>query len=72
MKACQWKNEQANLSLDIYGIVTNGTGWQFYKLSQDGQVWESPAFGLSRTEDILGGLHYIFTQCEEQLNAVIN
>lgn len=68
MKACRWKNEQTGLDIELHGIVTNGTGWQFYKMTKDGQVWESPLYAISQIEDVLGGLHYIFGQCEEQIN----
>ena len=67
MKACCWKNDQAGLSIELHGIVTNGTGWQFYKMTKDGQVWESQLYAISQIEDVLGGLHYIFGQCEDQI-----
>jgi hypothetical protein len=67
MQACQWNNQQNNRQIDIYGVVTNGTTWQFYKLVRNGQVWESLPFSISSPQVILGILAYVFTQCEQNL-----
>jgi hypothetical protein len=67
MKACRWNNEQAGHSIDVYGIVTNGEGWKFYKLTTEGQVYESLLYSLGDRDKILGILQYVFTKCEENL-----
>lgn len=67
MQACQWNNAQADRPVDVYGIVTNGTTWQFYKLDLSGQVWETLPFSISTLEQILAILGYVFTQCEQNL-----
>ncbi|MCK5718783.1 MAG: hypothetical protein KAH84_02405 [Thiomargarita sp.] len=41
MQACQWNNEQLSKKIEVYGIVTNGEVWKFYKLNFDGQVYET-------------------------------
>jgi hypothetical protein len=46
MQACQWLNRQAGKEMIIYGIVTNGEGWKFYKLQIDGAVLESLLYGI--------------------------
>jgi hypothetical protein len=67
MQACQWNNAQAGKPVDLYGIVTNGTTWQFYKLDLKGQVWETLPFSISALEQILAILDYVFTQCEQNI-----
>ncbi|RKZ49800.1 MAG: hypothetical protein DRR16_11295 [Candidatus Parabeggiatoa sp. nov. 3] len=67
MQACQWNNEQFCQKIEIYGIVTNGEVWKFYKLNLDGQVYETLPYALSETSHVLGILDYVFLKCEENL-----
>ena len=71
MQACQWENQQANPKrdrpFDIFGIVTNGTTWQFYKLTLKGEVHETPAYSIGDFELLLGRLHHVFSLCEQNL-----
>jgi hypothetical protein len=69
MKACQWRNDQAGNRVDIYGIVTNGTVWQFYKLARDGQVYETLPYALINLDRILGALNFVFAQCAKNILA---
>ncbi|WP_019500802.1 hypothetical protein [Pseudanabaena sp. PCC 6802] len=68
MQACQWGNRQIGKEIDIMGIITNAQSWMFYKLSLDGQVFESSVYSLGDPPVLLGGLHYIFQTCEKNLN----
>ena len=67
MKACQWNNEQAGIHIDTLGIVTNGEGWKFYKLTAQNQAFETLLYSLSESANVLGLLHYIFGECEKHL-----
>ncbi len=67
MQACQWTNRRLNLENDIFGIVTNGEGWKFYKLTPDNQVYETILYALGDLPDLIGILHVIFTACEQTL-----
>jgi hypothetical protein len=67
MKACQWINRQLGKEIDIYGIVTNGEGWKFYKLIVNGQVYESLLHGIGDMSILLGLLRSFFGQCEQNL-----
>ena len=67
MEACQWNNEQSGAIMDIFGIVTNGGTWQFYKLTTDKNILETIPYSIAETNIVLGILHYIFTKCEEYL-----
>lgn len=68
MQACQWNNQQIERSLDVFGIVTNGEGWKFYKLSMVGTVYEIPVlYSTQNIPAMLGGLTFMFEQCTQTL-----
>ena len=83
MNACQWtnrrsnhnsdrssnlkKNESLEETIDILGIVTNGGGWQFYKLTSDNQVYETQLYTLKNLPEVLGTLNFIFSICSKNL-----
>jgi hypothetical protein len=67
MKACQYSNQQLEQNLDVYGIVTNGEGWQFYKLTLEGVVHGSDLYAMGNLPQVFGILHYVFHQCEQNL-----
>ena len=67
MKACRWNNDQAGIRIDVYGIVTNGEVWKFYKLTLAGQVYETLPYSLGDRDKMLGILEQVFTKCEESL-----
>lgn len=68
MQACQWQNRQSGREIDIYGIVTNGRAWQFYRMIPDGTVYETPVYSTGDMDLLLGRLRYIFQRCEENLD----
>jgi len=61
MQACQWNNQQLGKVIDVLGIVTNGEGWKFYKLTTDDVVYETLLYSLSDVEAVLGLLHICFS-----------
>jgi hypothetical protein len=65
MKTCQWKHQQEGRNIDILGIVTNGEGWKYYKLDRQNIAFETSLF--SDIPIVLGGLHYLFQQCEKNV-----
>ncbi len=67
MAVCERMNEADGMSMDVYGIVTNGTGWVFYRLDPDGQVFESGRYSTIEPETVLGALGYVLDKCEENL-----
>jgi hypothetical protein len=67
MEACQWSNRKVNRDLDIFGIVTNGEGWKFYKLTLAGTVYETLLYSISSLDSILGLLRFVFQQCQQNL-----
>jgi hypothetical protein len=67
MQACRWANHQIGKEIDILGIITNAQSWVFYKLNLSGQVFESLVYSLGDPPALLGGLNYIFQECEKNL-----
>ncbi|MCU0566455.1 MAG: hypothetical protein MUF49_07645 [Oculatellaceae cyanobacterium Prado106] len=67
MQACQWSNRQLGQEMIVYGIVTNGEGWKFYRLELDGTVWESALYGIGEMSSLLGLLRVFFGLCEQNL-----
>jgi hypothetical protein len=68
MQACQWVNRQLGREIAIYGIVTNGEGWKFYRLMVDGSVSESLLHGIGEMSILLGILRVFFGLCEQNLS----
>ncbi|MEB3231478.1 MAG: hypothetical protein VKJ64_10745 [Leptolyngbyaceae bacterium] len=67
MKACQWANLQVGNNFTVYGIVTNGEGWKFYRLQANGEVWETLLSGIGEMAILLGRLRGFFHACERNL-----
>lgn len=63
MAACRWSNEQRGQSLDVYGIVSNGQAWQFYKLTVLREVFETGVYGIKDMPAVLGALDYVCNEC---------
>lgn len=68
MVACRWNNQQAGQDIDVYGIVSNGQDWQFYKLSRQSDVWETKIYPIPNLTELLGALNYVCAECAK--NAV--
>ncbi|NJR61126.1 MAG: hypothetical protein HC769_21225 [Cyanobacteria bacterium CRU_2_1] len=67
MQACQWNDRQLGKIFDIFGIVTNGEGWKFYRLAIQGDVHETALYSISDISAVIGLLHFVFQQCEQNL-----
>ncbi|MBD2093268.1 hypothetical protein H6F67_25825 [Microcoleus sp. FACHB-1515] len=67
MQACLWSNQAIDRTIDVFGIVTSGEGWKFYRLDLAGAVHETLLYSVSDTNSILGILHSIFELCEQNL-----
>ncbi|MEO1132177.1 MAG: hypothetical protein AAFX40_05650 [Cyanobacteria bacterium J06639_1] len=69
MQACRWSNQQVRADWEgtIYGIVTNGEGWKFYRLDPDGTANESLLHGIGEMSVLLGLLRMFFKLCEHNI-----
>jgi hypothetical protein len=68
LQACQWQNSRFERAIDVMGIVTNASLWQFYQLLYSGEVYETLPYGLNDLPAILGALHFVFHHCEQNLS----
>jgi hypothetical protein len=67
MVACQWNNQQKDHLRDVYGIVSNGQGWQFYKLTLGGEVFETELYTNAFMPELLGALDYVCAECARNI-----
>lgn len=67
MHACQWNNQQIGRSVDVLGILSNGSSWQFYRLDPTGEVFESSAYSTGDMEFLIARLRFVFEICEQSL-----
>lgn len=68
MVACQWNNRQEGLEIPVFGIVSNGQTWQFYKLTQIGEVYATEQYSLNDLPELLGALDYVCAECVVSLS----
>lgn len=67
MVACRWKNQQEGHTADVYGIVSNGQAWQFYRLNQNAEVYVTSTYGTNDLPTLLGALDYVCARCAEAI-----
>jgi hypothetical protein len=70
LHACQWQNQQAGRLFDLFGIVSNGDAWVFYKLTPDRQAYETATYGLTSLQLLLGWLKYILEISQANLTQI--
>ena len=63
MAACQWNNRQEGYEADVFGIVSNGQGWVFYKLTWTNEVYETALYAMNDLPRLLSVLNYVIAQC---------
>lgn len=67
LAACLWNNQQAGIDVDLYGIVSNGQVWQFYRRLVSGEVGETKLFSTSYLPELLGALDFVCAQCSQNI-----
>jgi hypothetical protein len=65
MIAAQRLNQDPPIT--VFGIVSNGTSWQFGKLEADVFTRNIPPFTIFELEPLFAAVNYLFQQCEIQL-----
>lgn len=68
MQACRYMNHAIERTTDIYGVVTNGEGWKFYRLDKKGEVHETLLYGIAEMSGLLGIVRAFFGECEQILD----
>ncbi|HLK55443.1 MAG TPA: hypothetical protein VKU00_02705 [Chthonomonadaceae bacterium] len=67
MVACLWHNLQEGYERDVFGIVSNGQGWQFYKLTPQKEIFETRLYVIGELSELLGVLDYVCSECAKSL-----
>ncbi len=70
MKACWLNNRDAGRKIEVLGIVTNGTGWKFYRWAAIGQVYETSMYGEHEMPVLLGALNQVLQMCDDLRSVV--
>lgn len=63
MYACAWSNRKRGHETEVFGVVSNGQGWQFYRLARSGEVFETELYTTAFLPELLGALHYVCGEC---------
>lgn len=67
MVVCRWNNSQAGVQRPVYGIVTNGSGWQFFCLNPNNTVQRSGLYTDKNLPDLLGAVDFVCAACAENV-----
>ncbi len=67
MRTCQRATGLSGKLVDVYGAITNGEGWKFYRMEANGEVSESLLSGIEELPILLGRLQSFFALCERSL-----
>ena len=51
----------------VYGMTTNGQVWQFGQLHAEVFTLDTRSFTLEDVDSLAASLHFVFTQCREQV-----
>ena len=67
MAACREKNQAEGHDIDLFGFVSNGQIWQFYKLTVAGEMFETGLYNTDYLPELLGALDYICAECAKRV-----
>ena len=67
MIACREKNTADGYEIDIFGFVSNGQTWVFYKLTTAGEIYETAEYNVENLPRLLGALDYICAECAKRV-----
>jgi len=69
MVAAQKLNNE--LKVTIFGIVSNGKGWEFGKLEKRNFMHHQGLYAIQEIDRLFAMINYVFQQCEVQLNELV-
>lgn len=69
MVAAQKLNSE--LKVTIFGIVSNGKGWEFGKLEDRTFTQDRGLYNIRDLDRLFAAVNYVFQQCEIQLNELV-
>lgn len=72
MAACRENNRRDGYDIEIHGIVSNGQGWVFYRLTRTPEVYVSGLFTMNDLPTLLGALDYVCAACVANMPQIGN
>ena len=69
LAACREKNAAAHYDIDLFGFVSNGQLWQFYKLTTTSEIYETSEYSMNALPELLGALDTICAECAKRVPA---
>ncbi len=67
LAACREKNQAEGHDLDLFGFVSNGQVWQFYKLTTASEIFETAEYTTLYMPELLGALDYVCAECAKRV-----
>ena len=67
LAACREKNAAEGYDIDLFGFVSNGQFWQFYKLTTSNEIYETSDYGVNDLPELLGALDYVCAECAKRV-----
>ena len=67
MIACREKNAADHYDIDLFGIVSNGQTWIFYKLTTTNEIYETTEYSVENLPRLLGALDAICAECAKRV-----
>ena len=59
------------LEIIVFGIVSNGSTWQFGKLEKEVFTRNVTPYTIYELDKLFAAVNYVFQQCELQLNNLV-
>ena len=69
LAACREKNQAEGHDIDLFGFVSNGQTWLFYKYTTTGEIYETSEYNLENMPRLLGALDYLCAECAKRVPA---
>ena len=67
LAACREKNLADGYDIDLFGFVSNGQTWLFYKFTTQNELFETSEYGVNALPELLGALDYICAECAKRV-----
>ena len=67
LAACREKNQADGYDIDLFGFVSNGQTWLFYKLTTTSEIYETSAYNVENLPRLLGALDHICAECAKRV-----
>jgi hypothetical protein len=67
MAACRDNNLRDGYDIEVHGIVSNGQGWVFYRLTRTPEVLVSGLFTMTDLPKLLGILNHVIAACDANI-----